>query len=175
MDEIRRECYEAVDDGDMRRLHYLYELLRGHLLDADECDDSFCTHAASSGNVRVLRFLHSKCGFACNAEAYEAAAMGGHVGVLRYLRREDCYTCATENPQLFMNAAVNGHLNCLRFLHDIGARCHPRALSAAVLFGRDECAQYLRELGCACTTLPLLTGTAPTSRTQQQQQQQNSE
>ena len=50
-------------------------------------------------------------------------------------------------------AAHNGHLDCLKYAHDNGCLCsNERACSYAVYYGHLECLKYLHENGCPWNT-----------------------
>ncbi len=45
-------------------------------------------------------------------------------------------------------AARNGHLDCLKYLHDIGCPWHEHTCEAATAHGHLDCLKYLHENGC---------------------------
>ena len=48
------------------------------------------------------------------------------------------------------NAALNGHLECLQYAHDNGCPWDEKPCTYAELFGHKKCLGYVHENGCPC-------------------------
>jgi hypothetical protein len=88
-----------------------------------ELDSFTLAGAAASGDVQKMIRLHTEAGCVLGssrsyvpADALSWAARGGSVEAMRWLRQQGCQY----KTRIFENAAFNGHLNVLRFLHDDG-------------------------------------------------------
>jgi hypothetical protein len=100
-------------------------------------------HAASHGNLGVLKYLHSiNCPW--NATTCDDAARNGHLDALKWVRKMECpwdeMTCAF--------AAEGGHLDVLVWAVDNGCRMDVETCKAAVEAGRLDVLRWARARGC---------------------------
>jgi hypothetical protein len=96
----------AAPTGSLAKVKWLHKEHRCELT-SDVAD-----YAAGSGNLAVLKYLHSEeCEFGLDA-TYNAAA-AGHIHVLEHLQH-----CCPWNAEACNAAAAGGHLAALRFLRE---------------------------------------------------------
>eukprot|EP01133_Synstelium_polycarpum_P001197 gene1197-1379_t len=96
--------------------------------------------AAGSGNLDVVRYLHT-VGVTASQDAFNDAAARGHVNVLHFLHvnRSDGYSAIG-----LIRAAANGHLETLAFLLNIGYTLGlQQAFLSAVTSGHMECVLHM--------------------------------
>jgi hypothetical protein len=140
-------CGAAVAaTGSLAKIKWLHKEHRCELT-SDVAD-----YAAGSGNLAVLKYLHSEeCEFGLDAN-YNAAA-AGHIHVLEYLQH-----CCPWNAEACNAAAAGGHLEALRFLreHQCPLNAEEIAVHAAES-GSIPLMQYVVQQGAALTAAVTLT------------------
>ena len=107
----------------------------------------FCSEAAVTGNLALVRWLREVKKFDWNAWTINAAARFGHLHIVTYCMEQSCprsrLACAL--------AAEFGHLGILKYLHENGAPWD----SWTCYFAREnnhlECLNYAKENGCPDT------------------------
>jgi hypothetical protein len=103
-----------------------------------------CESAASEGHLEILKYLHEEVKAPWDRMTASLAAENVHI--LEYLveRKFDNYSgfaCT--------NAAENGHLDCLKYLHETAkAPWNSGAVRAAHENNHPECVQYLLDNDC---------------------------
>ena len=116
----------------------------------------FCSQAARSGNLELLRWLREEKKFEWDAFTINTAAIGGDLHIVKYCMEQKCprsekcprsgLTCAL--------AARHGHLDVLKYLRENGALWS----SWTCFFAREnnhlECLNYAKENGCPDTLNP---------------------
>lgn len=133
--------------------------------------DTFATNgAAVEGRIDCLELLRAN-GFSWSKGTVIAAALGGHVECLRYLHDSGCPLEKTHGPDpspresIFSStlfgyprddiqivhtaceaAALRGHIDCLRYLHDeAGHAMQQEVVEAACLGGSVDCLRFAHE------------------------------
>ena len=107
----------------------------------------FCSEAAVTGNLALVRWLREVKKFDWNAWTINAAARFGHLHIVTYCMEQSCprsrLACAL--------AAEFGQLGILKYLHENGAPWD----SWTCYFAREnnhlECLNYAKENGCPDT------------------------
>ena len=118
----------------------------------NECpiDMNACAFAAIQGQLECLKYLHEEAKAPWTSGTAAFAALGGHLHILEYLvEREfneydgDGLFCACKL------AAENGHLDCLKYLHETAkAPWNSAAIRVAREKNQPECLQYLLDNNC---------------------------
>ena len=114
-------------------------------LEGKEAQYYFCSRAAVTGNLALVRWLREVKKFDWNELTINAAA--GHLHIVTYCMEQSCprsrLACAL--------AAEFGHLDILKYLHENGAPWD----SWTCYFAREnnhlECLNYAKENGCPDT------------------------
>ena len=114
-------------------------------LKGKEAQHRFCSEAARTGNLALVRWLREVKKFDWNELTINAAA--GHLHIVTYCMEQSCprsrLACAL--------AAEFGHLDILKYLHENGAPWD----SWTCYFAREnnhlECLNYAKENGCPDT------------------------
>ena len=104
----------------------------------------FCSEAADTGNLALVRWLREVKKFDWNAWTINAAARFGHLHIVTYCMEQSCprsrLACAL--------AAEFGHLDILKYLHENGAPW----VSWTCYYAREnnhlECLVYALDNGC---------------------------
>lgn len=132
-------CREAVASGRLNILIWLHE-------NKYPWDELSCIEAAKNNHLGILQYLHeNKC--PCNERVSFSAATNGHCDVLKYLIKNWC-PC---DRSLCLHVAIrNGHLNIVKYLHEIGYRWTGSECDIATDNGHLEILEYLHETGCEC-------------------------
>jgi ankyrin repeat protein len=140
----RDACFLAAQNGHLDCLRYLHEVAKAPL------DFRWIAErAAENGNLHILKYL-VECGFdEFDEDAYfvaELAASYGHLHILEYLV-ERGFDEFDEDACASASAARNGHLDCLKYLHEVaGAPLYSTAAEAAG-YGHLHILEYLVEIG----------------------------
>lgn len=152
----RHEYKFAARYGHIGVIKWLID--KGRLLDRDYV----CWHAASGGQLELLKWLHSD-GYPCNESVCEAAVESGHFDVLKWLFEVGCPCnleyCATivvapllwrwlsKRDKSLIN--TNNSLKILEYLHSEGCPMDSVYLcSNAARVGNLTMLKWLREKGC---------------------------
>lgn len=90
--DILRHYFDTVDPNDKERSKTLRS-------------SYYCTNAAGSGHLDILKYLRSK-GCDWHAYAYDAAKSNGHTEVVKYLRKHGCHKI---NPNRIWYSAYEYH------------------------------------------------------------------
>jgi len=110
----------------------------------------FCSYAAYSGNLALLRWLREEKKFDWNDRTINAAAGYGHLHIVKYCMEHKCpiheLACAF--------AAQYGHLDILKYLHENGAPWNSWTCSFARENNQLECLNYAKQNGCPDTMKP---------------------
>ena len=160
------DAFIAVLTNNLPALRYLHEqgcpwdqrvvlvsIGTGHLeclkyalsMDCTKPSDDICLqHAASFGQIEVLKYFQSK-GANCNARTLEFAVYpNGTLACVEYLIDAGCSMSA----DAITNAAWFGNLECLHYLHEKGCEWSELATCAAALSGELACLMYALNHGC---------------------------
>ena len=80
----------------------------------------FCSEAADTGNLALVRWLREVKKFDWSQRTISSAAHNGHLHIVKYCMEQKCprtkLACAS--------AAESGHLDILKYLHENGAPCN---------------------------------------------------
>ena len=104
----------------------------------------FCSEAARSGNLELLRWLRVEKKFVWNTWTIENAASCGHLHIVKYCMEHKCPT----NILACAFAARNGHLDILKYLHENGAPWDYRTCFWARENNHLECLLYALDNRC---------------------------
>lgn len=86
-------------------------------------------NAASSGNLKVLEFLHRDLRFSLPKYSIATAAGGGHIEVIEWLLEQKV---SIPEQDTYREAASNGRLDVIKYLrqkHNIAFGCEPLAFA----------------------------------------------
>jgi Ankyrin repeats (many copies) len=109
-------------------------------------------HAASSGNVAMVQWLHQKQCAEYNGSVLSGAASAGQTAMCEYLRSQLCPLCESA----CCAAAYGGHLSTLTWLLEHGCQCHTlEVLVTAAQGGSIPVMEYLQQHGLMSTTAQL--------------------
>jgi len=104
----------------------------------------FCSEAARSGNLELLRWLREEKKFVWNRWTIQRAASCGHLHIVKYCMEQKCpiegLACAF--------AAKNGHLDILKYLHEKNAPWDARTCAFARENNHLECLLYALDNRC---------------------------
>ena len=117
---------------------------------ANECsiDEGACALAAYKGHLECLKYLREEVKAPWDSWTTSLAAENGHLHILEYLV-ERKYDQFDEDKDACENAAMNGHLDCLKFLHETAkAPWNSDAIREAHEKNHPECVQYLLDNNC---------------------------
>ena len=116
-------------------------------LEGKEAQRYFCSEAALTGNLALVRWLREVKKFDWNEGTICAAAQFGHLHIVTYCTEQKCprgsLTCAL--------AAKFGHLDILKYLHENGAPWNSWTCYNARGNNHLECLNYAKENGCPDT------------------------
>ena len=104
----------------------------------------FCSEAADTGNLALVRWLREVKKFDWNEGTINAAAHLGHLHIVTYCMEQKCrhgsLTCA--------HAAASGHLDTLKYLHENGVPWDYKTCYYARENNHLECLVYALDNGC---------------------------
>ena len=104
----------------------------------------FCSEAADTGNLALVRWLREVKKFDWNEYTINAAAQFGHLHIVTYCVEQKCrhgsLTCA--------HAAASGHLDILKYLHENGVPWDYKTCAFARENNHLECLVYALDNGC---------------------------
>ena len=103
----------------------------------------FCSEAAVTGNLALVRWLREVKKFDWNAWTINAAARFGHLHIVKYCMKHKCpcmLACAL--------AAASGHLDTLKYLHENGVPWDYKTCYYARENNHLECLVHALDNGC---------------------------
>ena len=113
-------------------------------LEGKEAQYNFCSEAAVTGNLALVRWLREVKKFDWNEWTISAAAKLGHLHIVTYCMEQKCpcsrLACAC--------AAESGHLDVLKYLHENGAPWDSHTCAFARENNHLESLRYALENGC---------------------------
>ena len=113
-------------------------------IEGKEAQRYFCSEAALTGNLALVRWLREVKKFDWNEWTINTAAENGHLHIVTYCTEQNCprseLACAF--------AAGSGHLDILKYLHENGAPWDYRTCAFARENNRPECLLYALDNGC---------------------------
>ena len=112
-------------------------------LEGKEAQRYFCSEAALTGNLALVRWLREVKKFDWNQRTISSAAHNGHLHIVKYCMEQKCplgIACA--------HAAKSGHLDILKYLHENGAPWDFHTCAFARENNHLECLNYAKENGC---------------------------
>ena len=113
-------------------------------LEGKEAQHHFCSEAALTGNLALVRWLREVKKFDWNEWTFNAAATSGHLHIGKYCMEQKCplseLACA--------NAAQYGHLDTLKYLHENGVPWDYKTCAFARENNHLECLVYALDNGC---------------------------
>ena len=111
-------------------------------------DGRACAWAAGGGHLECLKYLREEVKAPWDSWTTSLAAENGHLHILEYLV-ERKYDQFDEDKDACENVAMNGHLDCLKFLHETAkAPWNSDAIREAHEKNHPECVQYLLDNNC---------------------------
>ena len=117
-------------------------------IEGKETQYYFCSQAAVTGNLALVRWLREVKKFDWNELTINAAAKCGHLHIVTYCTEQKCprgeLACAF--------AAKFGHLDTLKYLHENGAPWDFRTCYYARKNNHLECLNYAKENGVQIQT-----------------------
>ena len=112
-------------------------------LEGKEAQYYFCSEAADTGNLALVRWLREVKKFDWNEYTINAAAQFGHLHIVKYCMKHKCpcmLACAL--------AAASGHLDILKYLHENGVPWDYKTCAFARENNHLECLVYALDNGC---------------------------
>ena len=113
-------------------------------LEGKEAQHHFCSEAALTGNLALVRWLRDVKKFDWNVWTINIAAENGHLHIVKYCMEQKCprtkLACAC--------AAKSGHLDILKYLHENGAPWDSWTCYYARENNHLECLVYALDNGC---------------------------
>ncbi|KAG3027418.1 hypothetical protein PC121_g17770 [Phytophthora cactorum] len=141
------EMYCAVANNHLEVAKFLHEFT------APPPDDMFLIdEAARHGDLEMMRWLHSERGDQLTYEGVMKAVDHGYLDALKWMK--DTFPESVVIKDIRMdNAAANGHLEMIKWLHQHHAWCTKQAMNRAAGNGHLEVVQFLNERRSeGCTT-----------------------
>lgn len=151
-------CNTATRHGHLNCLAYMFE----NNFSKDECNEYLCHIAAGEGHLLILKYLMEEVDCPWNEMTYDYAAANNRLGILmidfteykvllflctdviHYLLSLDLYY-PTSNA--FNEASMNGQLETITLLHDLGYEWNEEACDVAAENGYLNCLTYLHKNG----------------------------
>ena len=113
-------------------------------IEGKEAQYHFCSEAADTGNLALVRWLREVKKFDWNDWTINEAAENGHLHIVTYCMEQKCphdkFACAC--------AAQFGHLDILKYLHENGAPWNSWTCYYARENNHLECLVYALDNGC---------------------------
>ena len=113
-------------------------------LEGKEAQHHFCSEAALTGNLALVRWLREVKKFDWSRRTIISAAKHGHLHIVTYCTEQKCprskLACAC--------AAKSGHLDILKYLHENGAPWDSWTCFYARKNNHPECLLYALDNGC---------------------------
>ena len=113
-------------------------------LEGKEAQHHFCSEAALTGNLALVRWLREVKKFDWSQRTIGSAAHNGHLHIVKYCTEQKCprtkLACAS--------AAESGHLDILKYLHENGAPWDSWTCFYARKNNHPECLLYALDNGC---------------------------
>ena len=150
--ELSYGCFESCrwDEKTIHAAAYNGNLEMVMYCVANECpiDAGACALAAYKGHLECLKYLREEVKAPWDSWTTSLAAENGHLHILEYLV-ERKYDQFDEDKDACENAAMNGHLDCLKFLHETAkAPWNYWCVQVAHESNNPECLQYLLDNNC---------------------------
>ena len=116
-------------------------------LEGKEAQRYFCSQAALTGNLALVRWLREVKKFDWNERTINRAATNGHLHIVKYCMEQKC----PRSELACASAAGSGHLDILKYLHENGAPWDSWTCAFARENNQLECLNYAKENGCPDT------------------------
>ena len=113
-------------------------------LEGKQAQYHFCSEAALTGNLALVRCLREVKKFDWNDWTINAAAEKGHLHIVTYCMEQKC-PCSRLACAL---AAASGHLDILKYLHENGVPWDYKTCAFARENNHLECLVYALDNGC---------------------------
>ena len=113
-------------------------------LEGKEAQRYFCSEAALTGNLALVRWLREVKKFDWNEGTICAAAQFGHLHIVTYCTEQKC----PRNELACAYAAEFGHLDILKYLHENGVPWNSWTCTFARKNNHLECLVYALDNGC---------------------------
>jgi len=132
-------CREAAATGRLQILIWFHE-------NKYPWNEMSSIEAAKNNHLEILQYLHeNKCPW--NERVPFSAATHGNHDILEYLIKNNCPI----DRNLCLHIAIrNGHLEIVRYLHEIGSMWTGSECDIASDNGHFEILEYLHQTGCPC-------------------------
>ncbi|EFA77948.1 hypothetical protein PPL_08593 [Heterostelium album PN500] len=179
--------YEALDMAATNGYLGLVKFL--HYNRTEGCSTSAIDGAARNGHLEILKFLHFNRTEGCTTGAFDNAARNGHLDILKFLheyRDEGCSVMAANGAAFeghldviehlhiwnveftigaMTNAAVNGHVGIVKFLHENrNEGCQQSTLADSARKGHLEVVKFIHYNRSECWTGNALEGAIECSK-----------
>lgn len=135
---IQNLCTISAREGNIHVMEYMCEE-RGEILSKLKRKPEFCTEAASSGKLSMLKWLRDK-GFSWSSNTCSLASAGGHLAVVKWARMNGCQTDFRTSGF----AAKNGHLDVLKYCKETGLEFGEVVYHYAALGNQVEVLNWLK-------------------------------
>lgn len=105
---------------------------------------SIVDRAASGGHLDCIKWLYSQ-GYKATGYGIAWASNSGYLNCVKWL-----YENKVQPQQTLDHVARYGHLETVKFLHEIGVRCTDFAMDWAAENGHLECIKFLHSISAPC-------------------------
>lgn len=133
--------------GHCEIVQYIYEIIKPVAKDPEYNISNALQHAAESGSVKLVKYLHETCGLSVEKDdvyTMYVAAKNGHLDVLKYLHEILHAPCDNDAIDI---AARNGHYDVVVYLFTVvKAFCTEGAIYDAARYGHFKIIVYLVEV-----------------------------
>ena len=113
-------------------------------LEGKEAQHHFCSEAALTGNLALVRWLREVKKFDWSQRTIGSAAHNGHLHIVKYCMEQKC----PRSKNACACAAKSGHLDILKYLHENGAPWNSWTCFYARENNHPECLLYALDNGC---------------------------